>query len=108
MKRNHEEGQEFPKEKQGKHTGNRWLATGDHWDSLFTLKKKCHSHTSHRHVHPLRESRCFKVLSRNSHSSTFYMYLLMYLIAIYFEDFFFISNLFSGFKLRVLAFSKPA
>lgn len=54
MKENHEQGQESLKEKQGKHTGNRWLAMVDQWDFLFTFKKV--THTLHIGAYTLSEN----------------------------------------------------
>lgn len=111
MKRNHKQGQEPLEEKQGKHTGNRWLAMVDHWDFLFTFDKNV---TDTLHI-----GTCTYTHSENQNVSKWLVeiYTILHFIYIYlhillqFEGFFVCLinlKLFSGFRLRVLAFSKSA
>jgi len=96
VKRNHEHGQEFLKQKQGKHTGNRWSAVVDHWDFLFTLKKKPITDTLHIGIYTYTHSENQDVSEWLGESYSILHFICIYLCALW--ALFVCLILFSGFK----------
>lgn len=113
MKRNHKRGQEPLEEKQGKHTGNRWLAMVDHWDFLFTFDKNVtdtlHVGTcTYTHSENQNVSKWLVEIHTILHFIYIYLHILLQFTLRAFLFVCLIFKLFSGFRLRVLAFSKSA